>query len=99
MLPRFDTAFAITIHQSQGSGYDDVAVFLPNVSEANVDGNEKSLATRELVYTGITRAKKSCVIFGSRKALEIATNTVTKRSGGLTDRLQECFSGRWQSEN
>lgn len=99
LLPRFDTAFAITIHQSQGSGYDDVAVFLPNVSEANVDGNEKSLATRELVYTGITRAKKSCVIFGSRKALEIATNTVTKRSGGLTDRLQECFSGRWQSEN
>lgn len=91
LLPRFDTAFAITIHQSQGSGYTDVAVFLPNIPEAKEDGNEKSLATRELVYTGITRAKKSCTIFGSRRALEIATNTVTQRSGGLTDRLQELF--------
>ena len=91
LLPRFDTAFAITIHQSQGSGYTDVAVFLPNISEKNEDQNERSLATRELVYTGITRAKKSCTIFGSRRALEIATNTVTKRSGGLTDRLQELF--------
>ncbi len=98
LLPRFDTAFAITIHQSQGSGYDDVAVFLPNISESNEGGNENSLATRELVYTGITRAKKSCTIFGSSRALEIATNTVTKRSGGLTDRLQECFDGRWQTE-
>lgn len=90
LLPTYDCAFAITIHQSQGSGFDDVAVFLPAQVDASSDA--ASLCTRELLYTGITRSKKTCQIFGSREALEQSIKTVTHRTGGLPERLKERFS-------
>ena len=88
LLPDYDTAFAITIHQSQGSGFDDVAVFLPT-TDISEDSLSASLCTRELLYTGVTRTKKTCQIFGSKSALEISLKTVTKRSSGLVDRLKQ----------
>lgn len=89
LLPKYDTAFAITIHQSQGSGFRDVAIFLPTLSSGS---DAASLCTRELLYTGITRSEKTCQIFGSRDVLELSLKTVTQRSGGLPQRLKERFS-------
>ena len=80
LLPPAQTAFAITIHQSQGSEFGDVAVFLP-VNPAS------ELATRELLYTGVTRTKGSVVVFGSEAALRRAVETPTRREGGLAERL------------
>ena len=80
LLPPADTAFAMTIHQSQGSEFEDVAVFLP-VNPMS------GLATRELLYTGVTRTKRSVAVFGSDAALRRAVETPTSREGGLAERL------------
>lgn len=82
LLPRFDAAYAMTIHQSQGSEFDEVAIILPEDAES-------SLATRELLYTGVTRAKRGAVIFGRKEVFLKAATTPTLREGGLSDRLRE----------
>ena len=82
LLPRFDTAYAMTIHQSQGSEFDEVAIILPEDAESG-------LATRELLYTGVTRAKRGAVIFGRKEVFLRAASTPTLREGGLSDRLRE----------
>jgi len=82
LLPEHETAFAITIHQSQGSEYDRVAVVMP----ASADSG---LATRELLYTAITRAKRSADVFCGQAVLEKAIATATERAAGLADRLRQ----------
>ena len=82
LLPEHETAFAITIHQSQGSEYDRVAVVMPA-------SGDSGLATRELLYTAITRAKKSADVFCSQSVLERAIATATEREAGLADRLRQ----------
>ena len=82
LLPEHETAFAITIHQSQGSEYDRVAVVMP----ASADSG---LATRELLYTAITRAKRSADVFCSQAVLEKAIAAATEREAGLADRLKQ----------
>ena len=82
LLPQFDTAFAMTIHQSQGSEFDCVAVLLP------VD-SDSPLNTRELFYTGVTRAKREVFIVGRREAVQNACVRATSRESGLTERILE----------
>ena len=69
-------AFAITVHKSQGSEYDSVVVILPD----NIDN---PLLTRELLYTGITRAKKKVLIVGSDEVLIKMIETKAMRESGL----------------
>ncbi|MBQ9438315.1 MAG: ATP-dependent RecD-like DNA helicase [Lachnospiraceae bacterium] len=74
-------AYATTIHKSQGSEYP--VVVMP------VMMNHFVMLQRNLLYTGITRAKKALVIVGTRKALAYAVKnvTVTKRNSLLKERL------------
>ena len=72
--------FAMTIHKSQGSEFTHVGIILPK------DDNSP-LLTRELIYTGITRAKKSAVIFTSNEVLINGTRKMVERASGITDRL------------
>ena len=81
LLPAHDTAWAITIHQSQGSEFDRVAVLLPRKPGSG-------LATRELLYTGITRTKAEVDVFGRREVLAEAVRRPTVREGGLAARLR-----------
>jgi len=76
-LPTHSDAFAITIHKSQGSEYDDVAVVYPD-SEL-----EKEFLTRELLYTAITRAKKKCFIFGDENVLLKSCEHPIIRASGI----------------
>lgn len=80
LLPEHDTAFAMTIHQSQGSQFEHVAVLLP-VADDN------PLCCRELFYTGVTRAQKEAAVFGTFKSIEASVLHKTERSSGLGDRL------------
>jgi exodeoxyribonuclease V alpha subunit len=57
-LPDVETAFAITVHKSQGSEYNHVALILPET--------RSPVLTRELVYTAITRAKENFTLLESR---------------------------------
>ncbi|MDO4449855.1 MAG: exodeoxyribonuclease V subunit alpha [Moraxella sp.] len=69
------TAYAMTIHKSQGSEFDKVAIVF------NED-NER-LLSKELIYTAVTRAKKQVAIYSNEQALLTAINTPTKRQTGL----------------
>ncbi len=77
-LPQHETVFAMTVHKSQGSEFDDVTLVL--VDDAKV-------MSRELVYTGITRAKKSCTLFGRISAVYESAKQPTIRMSGLSERL------------
>src|SRR6478735_1554444 len=65
-LLELDLAYAITIHKAQGSEFE--AVIIPLVTQ------HFSMLFRNLVYTGVTRAKKLAVFVGTRKALAMAVN-------------------------
>jgi len=80
-LPVHDSAWAITIHRSQGSEYHDVAVLLPP------DADNRIL-TRELVYTAISRAKQHAEIWTTDDSLRAALARPIRRQGGLRGRLQ-----------
>ena len=78
-LSATETVFATTVHKSQGSEFDDGALVLPPP--------ESPLLSRELLYTAITRAKRSLVIVGTEEALRAAVSRPIARASGLTRRL------------
>jgi exodeoxyribonuclease V alpha subunit len=79
LRPRLELAYALTVHQSQGSEYDHVALVLPEA--------DMPLATRELVYTALTRARRSIALFGSAEVLRAAVARSAERYSGLTAAL------------
>ncbi|MEY2160514.1 exodeoxyribonuclease V subunit alpha [Rhodanobacter sp. FW106-PBR-LB-2-11] len=80
-LPAHESAWAITIHRSQGSEYRDVAVILPPDEDNHV-------LTRELVYTAISRARSHAEIWATDGSLRAALSRPIRRQGGLRKRLQ-----------
>ena len=71
------TAFAITIHKSQGSEYKHVTMFLPTKIG-------HPLLTNQIIYTGITRAKESVTIIASDDTFKAAVTTVSERDTGIS---------------
>ncbi len=74
-LPPCETAFALTIHKSQGSEYERVALVLPE--------RDSRVMTRELIYTGLTRARSQVAIFASSASLAAALARRVDRASGL----------------
>ncbi len=75
-LPEHELAYAITVHKSQGSEFGNVLVVLP-------DDATHPLLSRQLVYTGITRAKERAVILGTEEALKTAIANKIERDTGI----------------
>lgn len=82
-LPKHESCFAMTVHKSQGSEFDHVILALSE--EASDDA--ASLLTRELLYTAITRAKKSITIHCSTQVWERAVSQSSRRVSGMTQFL------------
>jgi exodeoxyribonuclease V alpha subunit len=78
-LPEHETAFAMTVHKSQGSEFEDVALVLPDVANAVI--------SRELIYTAITRGKKTFSLYANKEVLEQGINSRIERASGLRDLL------------
>jgi len=78
-LPAVETAWAMTVHKSQGSEFDDVVVVLP--------ADESRVMSRELLYTAVTRARRTVTIVGTESALRAAIAQRTERTSGLGARL------------
>ncbi|WP_352257721.1 exodeoxyribonuclease V subunit alpha [Psychrobacter sp. TB55-MNA-CIBAN-0194] len=69
------TAYAMTIHKSQGSEFDHVAI--------TFDNSHARLLSKELIYTAVTRAKQQVTIYSTKQAFERAVKTPTERHTGL----------------
>lgn len=79
-LPEAVTAWAMTVHKSQGSEFDTVVVVLP-------DTDVRTL-TRELLYTAVTRAKSRVIVVGPDETLRLAVGRTARRGSGLAARLR-----------
>jgi exodeoxyribonuclease V alpha subunit len=80
-LPEHEPAFAMTVHKSQGSEFDTVLLILPD--------KESHLLTRELIYTGLTRARNRVEVWFQESVLRAALAHTIQRASGLRDRLCE----------
>ena len=78
-LPEHETAYAMTIHKSQGSEFDHVNIILPT--------EFSPLLNRSLLYTAITRAKKSVSIYADAKILERVVKSQIHRESGLVEQI------------
>ncbi|KWB40956.1 AAA family ATPase [Burkholderia ubonensis] len=85
-LPPHETAFALTVHKSQGSEFDEAALVLP--------ATFGRVLTRELVYTAVTRARARVQVIGGRRVLAQAIATRTQRDSGLSARIAEALARR-----
>ncbi|GAC14185.1 exodeoxyribonuclease V subunit alpha [Aliiglaciecola lipolytica] len=82
-LPEHSPVFAMTIHKSQGSEFNQVYLCLPDASFYPL---AKGLS-RELFYTGLTRAREKFVLYSSADSLQSCIKNVCSRSSGLAQRL------------
>jgi exodeoxyribonuclease V alpha subunit len=80
VLPPHEGAFALTVHKAQGSEFDRVAL---------VTGPDSAVLTRELLYTGVTRARSGIRLYSTPETLQRGIANRTFRMSGLADRLRE----------
>lgn len=78
-LPPHETVFATSIHKSQGSELDEVAIVLPD--------RDSPLLTRELFYTALTRARRRAVVYGRGADVVRAVERRVRRDSGLAELL------------
>ncbi len=80
-LPAHETVFATTVHKAQGAEFDEIVLVLPEAMSR--------VLTRELVYTGVTRAKTGVTIYGASEVLREAVARRVRRASGLREALWE----------
>lgn len=78
-MPQHETAYAMTIHKSQGSEFDSVIVVLPE--------EDSPLLSRELLYTAVTRARKNIVVVASESIFATCVSRKAVRQSGLRGAL------------
>jgi len=80
-LPAHETVYAMTVHKSQGSEFARVLLLLPD--------QDSELLSRELLYTGITRAKNEVAVWGEKEIFTAAVSRRIERKSGLQEALWE----------
>ncbi len=78
-LPPHETVYAMSVHKSQGSEFDSVALVLPEVTSR--------ILSRELLYTALTRARRQVHLVGDPEVIRAAVGRRVIRTSGLRDRL------------
>jgi exodeoxyribonuclease V alpha subunit len=78
-LSDIDTVFAMTVHKSQGSEFENVVIVLPEPTSR--------VLTRELLYTAVTRARRRVMLIGTEASVRAAVDRPIARASGLTSRL------------
>jgi exodeoxyribonuclease V alpha subunit len=80
-LPEHQTALALTIHKSQGSEYRRVVLALPE--------QDSPVLTRELLYTGLSRARRGILLVAAESVLDLTVNRRIDRASGLKSALDK----------
>ena len=91
-LPPHEDAFALTVHKSQGSEYERVAVLLP-------PDPPSPLLTRQTLYTGLSRARHAVELWSVEASTNKAIVTELRRHGRLGERIARCRSLKIEKEN
>lgn len=78
-LPAHETVYAMTVHKSQGSEFDDVLLILPV--------RDSPVLSRELIYTALTRARRRITLVAGRDVLATAVHRRIERTSGLRDAI------------
>ena len=96
-LHHLQPAYATTVHKSQGSEFDHLALILPELSIDPIigkpePGRMRNIMSREMLYTALTRAKKSVLILGEKTVLETAALNKEKRYSGLGSLIRSKMS-------
>ncbi len=78
-IPEHEVMYALTVHKSQGSEFDQVLLILPE--------RDSPVLTRELIYTGLTRARERVDLWGNQEVFMSAVARPTVRASGLKDAL------------
>jgi len=86
-LPPNTPAFATTIHKSQGSEYDKVLLVLPPADKSSEEDGIEPFINKQLIFTGITRARRTIALFSTSETLYQALDTPAVRASGLSERL------------
>jgi exodeoxyribonuclease V alpha subunit len=82
--PDIELCWAMTVHRSQGSEFQHVGLVLPDLDE---DDERPPLLNRELLYTAVTRAKRSVTLFGATDVFSLGVRHSTRRVTGIRERL------------
>jgi len=80
-LPPWQTSYAITVHKSQGSEFGEVLLLLPH--------EDVPILSRELLYTGITRARETLIVYGRKELILRAIERRVVRYSGLGGKLRQ----------
>lgn len=88
-MPAHETVYAMTVHKSQGSEFDEVLLVLPR--------QDARVLTRELLYTGITRARRSVELWADESIIAAAVRRRVHRASGLGERLWMEEPEGWQN--
>jgi len=80
-LPQHETVFAMTVHKSQGSEFEHTLLVLPD--------RDTPLLTRELLYTGCTRARRRLTLMAQEEMIDLALSRTIQRTSGLMDALRQ----------
>ena len=84
-LPEHETVYAMTVHKSQGSEFQEVVLILPD--------KDYPLLTRELLYTAITRTREKISIWAPENVVRATVNRRIQRTSGLRDMLWGPYAG------
>ncbi len=82
-LPAWEPAWAMTVHKSQGSEFVNVLLSLPS--------SVSRVTTRELVYTGVTRARRCLALWAGEAVLQAAIECRAERMSGLREKLTSAY--------
>jgi exodeoxyribonuclease V alpha subunit len=85
LRPHLTLAFAMTVHKSQGSEFEQVGLILPD--------KDLPINTREILYTALTRSKKAVSVIGSRTVFESGVRKSISRHSGVAEKLALALSG------
>jgi exodeoxyribonuclease V alpha subunit len=75
-LPEVSSAWALTIHRTQGSEYDHILLVVPPAEDSKI-------LSRELLYTGLSRAKVSATLWCEEEGFRATVDTTVRRASGL----------------
>ena len=78
-LQHYETAFAITVHKSQGSEFSDVAIVLPS--------RMNSILSKEILYTSVTRARQNTLVIADKEVLIGMIQRSVQRNSGVRQKL------------